>query len=109
ERSVLPARIESYDRSMLDTLCLTGEVGWGRLSTIAGAPELTRLGGSTPIALFLREHGERWHSLRFADHGAANTLEGAIGPAAQRTLDALRSRGASFAHELATAAALDVS
>src|SRR5205823_3793075 len=29
EGAVLPARIDGYDPSMLDTLCLTGEVGWG--------------------------------------------------------------------------------
>ena len=32
ERSVLPARLDRYERSMLDMLCLTGEVGWARLS-----------------------------------------------------------------------------
>ena len=32
ERSVLPARIDRYEPSMLDMLCLTGEVGWARLS-----------------------------------------------------------------------------
>src|SRR6202035_848461 len=32
ERAILPARMERYERSMLDMLCLTGEVGWARLS-----------------------------------------------------------------------------
>ena len=44
---------------MLDMLCLTGEVGWARLS--APAPTAGPPGSSpaTPIALFLREHARR--------------------------------------------------
>ena len=30
---MLPARLDRYDPSMLDMLCLAGEVGWARLST----------------------------------------------------------------------------
>ena len=33
ERAVLPARMDRYEPSMLDMLCLSGEVGWARLST----------------------------------------------------------------------------
>ena len=33
ERAVLPARLDRYDPSMLDMLCLAGEVGWARLSS----------------------------------------------------------------------------
>ena len=33
ERAVLPARVDGYDASMLDLLCLTGEVGWARLAS----------------------------------------------------------------------------
>src|SRR5208337_5242512 len=32
EKQVLRPRINSYDPSLLDQLCLTGSVGWGRLS-----------------------------------------------------------------------------
>src|SRR6185503_19138706 len=48
ERDVLAARVERYESSLLDTLCLTGEVGWARLSN---GP--TQVVGATPIALFL--------------------------------------------------------
>ena len=30
ERAVLPARMDRYEPSMLDVLCLSGEVGWAR-------------------------------------------------------------------------------
>jgi len=33
ERWILPARVERYEPPLLDTLCLTGEIGWARLST----------------------------------------------------------------------------
>ena len=59
ERHVLPARVQGYDASTLDMLCLTGAVGWARLST--GPSQVV---GATPIALFLREHAEAWFALR---------------------------------------------
>jgi ATP-dependent Lhr-like helicase len=37
ERAVLPARMDRYESSMLDVLCLTGDVGWARLSTASAA------------------------------------------------------------------------
>ena len=59
ERDVLPARVDGYEPSMLDMLCLTGDVGWARLSS---GP--TQVVGATPIALFLREQADAWPSLR---------------------------------------------
>jgi ATP-dependent Lhr-like helicase len=32
ERAILPARMDRYEPSMLDMLCLTGDVGWARLA-----------------------------------------------------------------------------
>ncbi len=57
ERAVLPARVDGYDASMIDTLCLTGEVGWARLS--APAVEATQVVPATLVALFLRAHADR--------------------------------------------------
>ena len=39
ERHVLPARITDYAGSMLDLVCLAGEVGWGRLSSQKNGPD----------------------------------------------------------------------
>jgi ATP-dependent Lhr-like helicase len=101
ERDVLPARLERYESSWLDTLCLTGEIGWARLSF---GP--TQVVGATPIALFLRAHADHWLVLRTS----ADIVNGALQPprtpltdSAQRLLDHLRSRGASFAQEMRTA------
>ncbi len=99
EHDVLPARLDHYEGAMLDMLCLTGEVGWARLSS---GP--TQVVGATPVTLCLREHADAWHTLRSARtavHAAA------VSPAATLILDRLRARGASFAAELAATCALD--
>ncbi|HVQ14369.1 MAG TPA: DEAD/DEAH box helicase, partial [Vicinamibacterales bacterium] len=92
ERDVLPARLERYEPSMLDMLCLSGEVGWARLSS---GP--TQVVGATPIALFLRERADDWWALR------ETAAEVALTDVAQRILERLQSHGASFAQELKTA------
>jgi ATP-dependent helicase Lhr and Lhr-like helicase len=116
ERDVLPARLERYESSMLDMLCLSGEVGWARFSS---GP--TQVVGATPIAVFLRERVEDWWSLRAdVDRGlqgaaAERRLQPApqgdqraddkiaLTDAAHRILHHLQARGASFVQELKTA------
>ena len=102
ERAVLPARIDRYDPSMLDTMCLAGEAGWARLSRSPahGSPTSTFIPG-TPIALFAREHAHLWRMLR-PDGG-----EPALGETARRVLSVLRSGGASFFGDLKAASGLD--
>jgi ATP-dependent Lhr-like helicase len=94
EREVLPARVSGYEASLLDLLCLTGEVSWARVST--GPAQLV---GATPIALFLRENLASWRSLHEPVVETAPTLTAV----ATRVLDHLRVRGACFFHELRTA------
>jgi ATP-dependent Lhr-like helicase len=104
ERSVLGARIDGYEPSLLDMLCLAGEVCWGRLS-IPAAPN----GGerkpisATPIALYLREHATAWQTLRSSTAGIESTLS----ESARRVLAALRTRGASFFNDLMSACRMD--
>ena len=101
ERDVLPARLERYEPSLLDMLCLSGEVGWARLSS---GP--TQVVGATPIALFLREHADDWWTLRRNDSGGdflslpAEIIPGVISESARRVLDHLQTRGASFVQDL---------
>ncbi len=101
ERSVLPDRVDGYQFSMLDTLCLTGEAGWARLSS--SARDATQLVGATPIALFLREHGDAWQQLRELDAEDPSEI---LAPAGRAVLDALRTRGASFVSDLIAACGL---
>jgi len=107
ERDVLPARLERYEPSLLDMLCLSGEVGWARLSS---GP--TQVVGATPIALFLREHADDWWTLRSSEErGLPLSVERGLQPprtvedstltdAARRVLDRLQTRGASFVQDL---------
>jgi ATP-dependent Lhr-like helicase len=104
ERSILPARVDGFDGSMLDMLCLAGEAAWARLSPPStDTSDPPRLGPGTPIAIFLREHADLWLALREA--GA--TRETRLDDNARRILERLRDRGASFFSELRQAAGLD--
>jgi ATP-dependent Lhr-like helicase len=98
ERYVLPARLDRYEPSMLDMLCLSGEIGWARLSDA----------GANAVALFPREHGEAWQTLREAsdDHNPS-AIEETLSDDARQVLDVLRRRGASFRRELIAAAKID--
>jgi ATP-dependent Lhr-like helicase len=65
--------MDRYDSSALDTLCLSGEVGWAKLTS--------------GIGLFPREHIDAWLPV------VAQTL---LSVPAQEILDRLRAQGASF-------------
>src|SRR5439155_9497334 len=113
ERWILPARVEGYEPSLLDTLCLTGEIGWARLSS--SSTESTVV-SATPIALYLREHESSWLGAADSDGGSLKPAArngdrqpeaAALKPRATAVLDALRSRGALFVHELAQTTGLD--
>jgi ATP-dependent Lhr-like helicase len=64
EKHILPARLESYDPSWLDTLTFMGLAGWGRLRPAisyqqageANGQPLKALTRSTPITLMAREN-----------------------------------------------------
>jgi ATP-dependent helicase Lhr and Lhr-like helicase len=111
ERQVLARRVVDYDPKWLDQLCLTGAVGWGRLSPhpatldskASGGTE-TRTGAAArqrrviptsvaPITFFIREDAD-WMTPRHpgADQGASSGLS----HGADVVLDFLRQRGASF-------------
>jgi ATP-dependent helicase Lhr and Lhr-like helicase len=105
EASVLPARVERYEPSLLDMLCLTGQVGWSRLSRATGPSRLVR---ATPVALFLRAHASVWTALARADNREEETdTPPLLSVGARAVLDGLRTRGASFAPELETRCQLD--
>jgi ATP-dependent Lhr-like helicase len=103
ERHVLPARLEQFDRAWLDMLCLTGEVGWARVSS---GP--TQMVGATPIGLYLRSHSDVWTTLRTNDAGSKEQAydAGSKDPA-YTVFEHLRARGASFAQEIRAACRLD--
>ncbi len=110
ERQVLARRVTDYDPKWLDQLCLTGAVGWGRLSphpatldsNVRGAE--TQTGATTrqrrviptsvaPITFFVREDAD-WMTPRHP--GAEQGVTSGLSHGAQGVLDFLRQRGASF-------------
>jgi ATP-dependent helicase Lhr and Lhr-like helicase len=94
ESAILPSRVERYDPHWLDTLCLTGQVAWGRVTAASAARHLR----ATPIALYPRAHATSWREL-----GDDAPAERSVCSAEARvTLETLRLRGALFLPELAT-------
>jgi len=109
ERQILARRIADYDPKTLDRLCLTGAVGWGRLSphpaTFEDQNSINRRVIPTsvaPIAFFVREDSE-W---MIPQHPEASGTDGAeheprgLSQGARDALDYLRRRGASFFPDL---------
>jgi ATP-dependent Lhr-like helicase len=104
ERQVLARRIIDYDPKLLDQLCLTGAVGWGRLSPHPAMLEDSSGNGRrvvptsvAPITFFVRDQAE-WMALprvRAAHQEAEKEIKG-LSPGAREVLEFLRSRGASF-------------
>ncbi len=99
ERQILQRRVIGYTPEMLDQLCLTGAVGWGRLSphpaTLAAVPAAGRRVVPTsvaPIAFFAREDAD-WMAPKHA-HGADAAER--LSPTAREIYSFLQKRGASF-------------
>jgi ATP-dependent Lhr-like helicase len=96
ESQVLAARCADYDPALLDLLCATGRVAWGRLSAppTAGGGAGSRPIRSTPVALFLREHADLMLGL------APPRPSDRLSTYAHAVLAVLARRGASFVPEL---------
>ena len=113
ERQVLSRRVTDYDPKWLDQLCLTGAVGWGRLSPHPATLEAGGMTGSAegqprqrrviptsvaPITFFVREEAD-WMGL--SDNPHFSQKQGEVGhPGLSNggllVLEFLRQRGASF-------------
>jgi ATP-dependent Lhr-like helicase len=105
ERQVLARRVADYDPKWLDQLCLTGAVGWGRLSPHPATLEASD-GNSrrrviptsvAPITFFVREEAD-W----MQPHEAISDSQG-LSPVAKQVLEYLRQRGASFFSDIVRA------
>ena len=99
ERQILARRVADYDPKILDQLCLTGAVGWGRVSphpaTIESPPIDRRRVVPTsvaPITFFVREDAD-W---MIAHREAGEEEMRGLSPDAREVMQFLRQRGASF-------------
>ena len=99
ERQILRQRLREYDPAHLDQLCMTGAVGWGRLSPHPATLEASAGGNRrvvptsvAPVTFFLRGESD-WMSSIHHQHAG---IERCLSPVAQQVHAYLESRGASF-------------
>jgi ATP-dependent Lhr-like helicase len=99
ERQILARRIADYDPKVLDQLCLTGAVGWGRVSPHPATLESASLGrrrivptSVAPITFFVREDAD-W---MIAHREAGEAEMRGLSTDAREVMQFLRERGASF-------------
>jgi ATP-dependent Lhr-like helicase len=99
ERQILKRRVADFDPKVLDQLCLTGAVGWGRLSPHPATLEALTDGkrrviptSVAPITFFVREDAE-WMIPR---REAGETELAGLSADATAVFQFLRQRGASF-------------
>ena len=100
EKQALKPRVNAYDPAVLDQLCLTGAVGWGRLSPHPATLEDSGAGrrrvvptSVAPITFFVREDSD-WMQPRNPED--TENEERVLSDSARTVADFLRRRGASF-------------
>jgi len=102
ESDILPDRIDGFDHTLLDQLCLSGEFTWLRLNNKHKAGKKTTGKGpikTTSISFVERQHQETWlrlHNATSPKSDSSNTLSST----AQQLLLSLEQQGASFFSEL---------
>ena len=107
ERTLLPARVANYDPRWLDQLCLSGAVGWGRISPHpawstgdGAAPRRVIPTNAAPITFYVRETAA-WLSAAIARESVdEKLLATALSPEALRIRALLQQLGACFANDL---------
>lgn len=107
ERIILPSRVANYDSRWLDQLCLSGVVGWGRISPHpafhggnGNRPQRVIPTNAAPITFYLRDSAA-WldHALR--EQAVDKTkLAQAFTPNSLRIWEFQSKRGACFAEEI---------
>jgi ATP-dependent helicase Lhr and Lhr-like helicase len=95
EPEVLGLRVGDYTPALLDQLCFTGRVGWGRF-TLPETRNVRAVGPirSSPVSLFARENLRHWLALA----EVSNSME--FSPDAKQTLEVLSHFGALFFGEI---------
>ena len=107
ERTLLPSRVANYDPRWLDTLCLSGAVGWGRISphpawsaADGGAPRRVVPSNAAPITFYIRETAD-WLPHALAQQCVEESrLAAALSADAAQLRALLQHRGACFANDM---------
>ena len=107
ERSLLAARVANYDPAWLDRLCLSGAVGWGRVSPHpafaaedGSGPRRVIPSNAAPITFYVRDSAE-WLAAALEEQSAdERRLNQALTPDALRAWELLKARGACFVEDI---------
>jgi ATP-dependent Lhr-like helicase len=109
ERTLLPQRVAGYDPRWLDTLCLEGVVGWGRISphpafathgSDFSAPKRVVPTSMAPVTFFVREEA-LWMDACLAERAIPEpALQACLSDLAWQTRAHLAQYGAVFAGDL---------
>jgi ATP-dependent helicase Lhr and Lhr-like helicase len=107
ERTLLPARIANYDSRWLDSLCLSGAVGWGRISphpawsSADGAgPRRVIPTNAAPITFYIRESADWLPHALARERIEESRLSQALSAEALKVRALLEERGACFANDI---------
>ncbi|HWE83944.1 MAG TPA: DEAD/DEAH box helicase [Terracidiphilus sp.] len=114
EKTILPARVAGYDPRWLDRLCLSGAVGWGRVSP---HPAFHNQDGNgrrrvipspaAPITFYLRDSAA-WLDLALRQQAVdENNLAQTLTPAALKTWELLQQKGACFGEDIERVLGMD--
>jgi ATP-dependent Lhr-like helicase len=109
ERTLLPARVTGYDPRWLDALCLSGAVGWGRISPHpawfaqeegSNRPRRVIPTNAAPITFYVRETAD-WLPYALAQQSVEeSSLAAALSPEAMKVRELLQQRGACFSNDI---------
>jgi ATP-dependent Lhr-like helicase len=107
ERTLLPSRIANYDPRWLDALCLSGAVGWGRISphpawsaADGGAPRRVIPTNAAPITFYIRESAEWLPHALARERVQESRLQQSLSTEALQVRSLLQERGACFANDM---------
>jgi len=107
ERSLLSSRVANYDPRWLDSLCLSGAVGWGRISPHPAWSNADGTGprrvvptNAAPITFYIREDAEWLPHALAREHVEEGRLQQSLSAEALRVRSLLLDRGACFANDI---------
>jgi ATP-dependent Lhr-like helicase len=107
ERTLLPTRVANYDPRWLDALCLSGAIGWGRISPHpawavgdGSSPRRVIPTNAAPITFYVRESAD-WLPHALARQCVEEPkLQQALSPEALQVRTLLQQRGACFSNDI---------
>jgi len=107
ERTLLPARVANYDSRWLDSLCLSGAVGWGRISphpawssAEGSGPRRVIPTNAAPITFYIRESADWLPHALAREKIEEPRLCQALSDDALKVRALLEQRGACFANDI---------